>query len=209
MGVTNNLFCPVKSTMKNSITVDLVSWMHFWPKLVTILNVETFDEEYRNFDQPYRISLSESIHLEVIFVYLWELEFDLRKLLFCLFQHLFVAANLKTTVLIMLSLCFIWKSMKNLHPRLRAIRRHIVDFNDVIMSAVASQITKLTIVCSTVYAGVEQRKHQSTASLAFVRGIHRWPVNSPHKGPVTQKKFPFDDVIMLTTYLYVLLTKSL
>ena len=38
--------------------------------------------------------------------------------------------------------------------------------------------------------------HQSSASLAFVRGIHRWPVNSPHKLPVTRKMFPFDDVIM-------------
>ena len=35
-----------------------------------------------------------------------------------------------------------------------------------------------------------------SASLAFVRGIHRWPVNSPHKGPVTRKMFPFNDVIM-------------
>ena len=33
-------------------------------------------------------------------------------------------------------------------------------------------------------------------SLAFMRGIHRWPVNSPHKGPVTRKMSPFDDVIM-------------
>ena len=48
----------------------------------------------------------------------------------------------------------------------------------------------------TVYSGADQRKHQSSASLAFVRGIHRWPVNSPHEGPVTQKMFPFDDVIM-------------
>ena len=42
----------------------------------------------------------------------------------------------------------------------------------------------------------DQRKHQSSASLAFVRGIHRWPVNSPHKWPVTRKMFPFDDVVM-------------
>ena len=42
-----------------------------------------------------------------------------------------------------------------------------------------------------------QRKHQSFVSLAFVRGIHRWPVNSPHKGPVTRKMFPFDDVIII------------
>ena len=64
------------------------------------------------------------------------------------------------------------------------------------MSAIASQITSLTIVYLTVYSGTDQRKHQSSASLAFVRGIHRWPVNSPHKGPVTRKIFPFDDVIM-------------
>ena len=60
----------------------------------------------------------------------------------------------------------------------------------------ASQITSLTIVYSTVYSGVDQRKHQSSALLAFVRGIHRWPVNSPRKGPVSRKMFPFDDVIM-------------
>ena len=55
------------------------------------------------------------------------------------------------------------------------------------MSAMAYQITSLTIVYSTVYSGTYQRKHQSSASLAFVRGIHRWPANSPHKGPVTRK----------------------
>ena len=64
------------------------------------------------------------------------------------------------------------------------------------MSAMASQITSLTIVYSTVYSGTHQRKHQSFTSLAFVRGIHRWPGNSPHKGPITRKMFPFDDVIM-------------
>ena len=56
--------------------------------------------------------------------------------------------------------------------------------------------TNLTIVYSTVYSGTDQRKHQSSATLAFVRGIHRWPVNSPHKWPVTWKMFPFDDVVM-------------
>ena len=65
------------------------------------------------------------------------------------------------------------------------------------MSAMASQITSLTIVYSTVYSGADQRKHQSSASLAFMRGIHRWPVNSPHKGPVTRKMLLFDDVIMI------------
>ena len=72
------------------------------------------------------------------------------------------------------------------------------NYNDVIMGAMASQITSLTIVYSTVYSGVDQRKHQSSASLAFVRGIHRWPVNSLHKWTVTRKMFPFDDISMRT-----------
>ena len=65
------------------------------------------------------------------------------------------------------------------------------------MDTKASQITSMTIVCAAVYSGADQKKHQNSASLAFVRGIHRWPVNSPHKGPVTRKMFPFDDVIMI------------
>ena len=69
-------------------------------------------------------------------------------------------------------------------------------YNDVIMGTMASQITSLTIVYSTVSSDADQRKHQSSASLAFVRGIHRGPVNSPHKWPVSRKMFPFDDVIM-------------
>ena len=68
--------------------------------------------------------------------------------------------------------------------------------SDVIMSAMASQITSLTIVYSTLYSETYQRKHQNSTSLAFVRGIHRWPVDSPHKGPVTRK---FKDVIMVHT----------
>ena len=71
----------------------------------------------------------------------------------------------------------------------------MTHYNDVIMGAMASQITSLTIVYSSVYSA-DQRKHQSSASLAFVKGIHRWPVNSPHKGPVTRKMFPFDDAVM-------------
>ena len=62
----------------------------------------------------------------------------------------------------------------------------------------ASQITSVSIVFSTVGSGADQRKHQSTVSLAFVHGIHHWPVNSPHRRPVTWKMFSFDDVIMKT-----------
>ena len=64
------------------------------------------------------------------------------------------------------------------------------------MDTIASQITILAIVYSNVYSGADQSKHQGYASLAFVWGIHRGPVNSPQKWPVTRKMFPFDDVIM-------------
>ena len=77
------------------------------------------------------------------------------------------------------------------------IHRH---YYDVIMNAMASQITSLSIVYSSVYSGADQRKHQSYASLASVRGIHQWPVNSPHKWQVTRKMFPFDDDIMFYPY---------
>ena len=78
-----------------------------------------------------------------------------------------------------------------------------MHYSDVIMDAIASQITSLTSVYPTVYSDADQRKHQSSASLAFVRGIHRRPVNSPHKWPVTRKMFPFDDVIMGCNYLFI------
>ena len=55
-----------------------------------------------------------------------------------------------------------------------------LHYNDVIMSMTASQITSLTVVYSTVYSGTDQRKHQGSTTLAFVKGIHQWPVNSPH-----------------------------
>ena len=71
-----------------------------------------------------------------------------------------------------------------------------IHYNDVIMSTMASRITSLTTVYSTVYSGADQRQHQSSVSLAFVWGIHRGPVNSQHKWAATRKMFPFDDVIM-------------
>ena len=82
------------------------------------------------------------------------------------------------------------------------------------MGAMASQITSLTIVYAAVYSGADQSKNQSSASLAFVWGIHRGPVNSPHKWPVTRKMFPFDDVIMIrhrrsmSRRMWHILTKS-
>ena len=75
-------------------------------------------------------------------------------------------------------------------------------YNDVIMSTMASQITSVSVVYSTVCSGAGQRKHQSPASQAFVGGIHRRPVNSPQKGLVTRKMFPCDDVVMPVLAMY-------
>ena len=69
-------------------------------------------------------------------------------------------------------------------------------YSDVIMGTMVSQNQSHDRL-SIVYSGADQRKHQSSASLAFVPGINRWPANYPHKWPVKQKMFPFDDVIMI------------
>ena len=72
----------------------------------------------------------------------------------------------------------------------------VIHYREFILSVMVSQTTGVSSVYSTICSGVDQRKHQSSASLFFVRRIHRWPVNSPHKGPITRKLLPFDDVIM-------------
>ena len=77
----------------------------------------------------------------------------------------------------------------------------VAHYNAVIMGAMASGITSLPIVYATIKSGADERKHQSSSSLTFWRGIHRWPVNSQHKGPVSRKMFSFDDVIMTTSYM--------
>ena len=77
------------------------------------------------------------------------------------------------------------------------------------MGAMASQITGGSIVCSTIYSGADQRKRQSSASLAFVRGIQRWPVDSPEKWPAARKMFPFDDVIMANLQIWRIMRRRL
>ena len=79
---------------------------------------------------------------------------------------------------------------------------HQQHYSDVIMGAMASQITSFTIVYSTSNSGADQRKHQSFASLTFVRGIHRWPVNSTHKWPVTRKCFHLMKSSCLSCFFY-------
>ena len=72
------------------------------------------------------------------------------------------------------------------------------NYSDVIMSAITSQITGVSIVCWAVCSGADRRN--SKASLAYVRGIHRWPVDSPHKGSVIRRMSSFDDVIMASIW---------
>ena len=79
-------------------------------------------------------------------------------------------------------------------------------YSDVIMSLMMSQITDVLMVYSTVCSGTDQRKHQSFTQLAFVRRIHHWSVDSPHKGPLTRKMFSFDDVIMICNMVPTILT---
>ena len=89
------------------------------------------------------------------------------------------------------------------YESLQVCEYYTLHYSDVIMGMIASQITSLTIVYSTVYSDTDQSKHQSSGSLAFVWGIQRGPVNSPHKWPVTRKMFSFDDVIMEFTRFWV------
>ena len=74
-------------------------------------------------------------------------------------------------------------------------------YSITVTSKWASQMPSRTIVYSIVHSGADERKQQSSASLAFLRGIHRPPMNSPHKWPVTRNMFPFDDVIMQQSLL--------
>ena len=82
------------------------------------------------------------------------------------------------------------------------------NYSDDIIKMITSQITGILIVCSTVCSGANQRKHGSSISWAFVREIHQWPVDCPHKGPVTWKMFPFDDVIMVAVTVLIVFDEA-
>ena len=73
-----------------------------------------------------------------------------------------------------------------------------MHYSDVIMSTMASQTTGVSTVYSNVCSGADQRKHQSSVVTGLCVGNSPWLVNSPHKGLVTWKLFPSDDVIMCT-----------
>ena len=93
---------------------------------------------------------------------------------------------------VIIRLCFEWNELYALYNS-----GNDIHYNDVIVSAMASETTGVSIIYSTVWSGVDKKNHQSSSSLVFVRGIYQWPMNSPHKRPVTRKMIPFDDVIMV------------
>ena len=97
-----------------------------------------------------------------------------------------ISEGLATTIYSVTKFCTHWPSGKVTIISLQ--RRH-------------SEHDGVSNVYSTVCPGAYQRQHQSSASLAFVRGIHRYqsPVNSPRKGPITREMFSFYDVIMRMT----------
>ena len=68
------------------------------------------------------------------------------------------------------------------------VRGVIYHYSDVLMSVMASQITGVSIVCSTVYSGADQTSKLRVTGLC-------------HKGPVTRKTLPFDDVIMFHLFI--------
>ena len=82
---------------------------------------------------------------------------------------------------------------------LRTVKSNLYNNCDAIIRAMESQITVISIVCSIACSGRDQRKHQSSALLTFVKGIYRWPVDSPHTGPVTRKIFPINDAVIICT----------
>ena len=71
-------------------------------------------------------------------------------------------------------------------------------YSDIIISMIVSQITSLVIVCSTICPDIDKKKPSKLCITGLCEGIHRWLVDSAHKGPVMWKMFPpFDDVIMI------------
>ena len=133
------------------------------------------------------------------------LPLDLWNELWCIFKLLIYPLK---KVNLMLSIAISWLLIGqavSLHFQIDLSGIRSQQYSEVIMGMMASQITSLMIVYSTIYSDADQRKHQSSEPLAFVWGIHQGLVNSPHKWPVTWKMFPFDDIIMTTVIMVVIL----
>ena len=91
-----------------------------------------------------------------------------------------------------------WRVERRKIPRLPGALDHYSapHYSDVIMSAMACQITGALIAYSTGLFRCRLKKTSKLRVTGLMRGIHRWPVNSMHRRPVTRNIFPFDDVIV-------------
>ena len=108
-----------------------------------------------------------------------------RRSFHCLLNCRFSCRSKKTSKLRVTGLCAGNSPVTGEFPAQKQVMRKMFPFYKVIMNV----CTGVSIVCSTVCPGTDQRKHQSSAPLALVSWIHWWPVDSPHKALVTRKKF--------------------
>ena len=118
----------------------------------------------------------------------------------CVIRPQWVNAGLEMIILLNQFLClkfrgFLWIMIEDMQSQ-ALIGFSFIHYSDVIIHTMAFQITCVSIICSTVYLGADQRKYKNSVSQAFVRGIHRSPMDSTHEGLTTRKMFPFDDIIM-------------
>ena len=166
-------------------------FLHYWLLTVFVYIVEILNVDNTDNDDKMNIFITIIVIIVIMIIFVnVVVVVGMRTMMMMIMM---IMMTMKTTLIMIITLLSL-SSWLNPTPNDQHMWPH---YCDVIMSAVASQITGVTIVYSTVCSGADQRKHQSSASLAFVRGIHRWTVNSPHKGPITRKMFPFDDVIMI------------
>ena len=160
-------------------------FLHYWlliflVYIVEILNVDNTD------DNDDKMNIFITIIVIIVIMIIFVNVVVVVGMMTMMMMIMMMMMTMKTTLIMIITLLLL-SSWLNPTPNDQRLCTH---YCDVIMSAVASQITGVTIDYSTVCSGADQRKHQSSASLAFVRGIHRWTVNSPHKGPITRKMFP-------------------
>ena len=173
---------------------------------VLVVYLHLFGAAYGN--KALNTTVSVCLHSLHHKLFIWEIILDCNHFIAC-FVFVLYLSSLSRVVAVYIVRCWrwillgvVWKRVMGVH----ALETQWFDsdwhYSDVKMDTMTSQITNLTIVYLTVYPSADQRKYQSYASLAFVRGIHRWPVSFTHKGPVTRKMFPFDDVTMFLLFGY-------
>ena len=185
---------------QSCLSVCIINWCHYiWLKVVISVSSSY---KFNNFwsDLP---SLSFSLFSQSSLYRIWRACTTVYwYLLFVILSLYESIVHVKLSIYLGIIIYFVWYTFLSIDTppytwKLQNIGYEACHYGDVLIGAMASQMNRLTIVYSIFFPGADQRKHQCSTSLAFVRGIHRWSVNSPHKGLLTRKMFPFDDVIMV------------